>query len=174
MSLAVGIVVPAGVAEPQVTNIGQADELLFLCANLGKQPPTPNMSLAFCRPFAFSVCLWPLYWCGPRDGSGTGTLDGVYGGSSDRSHRSFLGEESRMLHSLLSGTIPVSPSTSPLLSSSSPSLPSSPPLPQHRHHLTVCTCRCTAPSGGQERCSPLSEYNGHRKRKSSEKPTCIL
>ena len=38
MSLAVGVVVPAGVAEPQVTNIGQADELLFLCANLGERP----------------------------------------------------------------------------------------------------------------------------------------
>lgn len=47
MSMAVDVVIPAGVAQPMVADISQADELLFLCANLGMQCPSHTLLLFF-------------------------------------------------------------------------------------------------------------------------------
>lgn len=47
MSMAVDVVIPAGVAQPMVADISQADELLFLCANLGMQCPSHTLLFFF-------------------------------------------------------------------------------------------------------------------------------
>lgn len=47
MSMAVDVVIPAGVAQPMVADISQADELLFLCANLGMQCPLHTLLFFF-------------------------------------------------------------------------------------------------------------------------------
>jgi hypothetical protein len=61
MSIAPDVRVPMGVAMPQVTDVKQADNLLYLCANLGALVGDAVVPLEPARPLAPPMSFFPSF-----------------------------------------------------------------------------------------------------------------